>query len=126
MKLGICKNFVAVFQMTVASCLYWLHRFLIVKSEFYSHCVFRFYIADFLALIVCVPIFVNSQILFQVRRPTCICLGEIIFYAILFSLYFEIIGPKFFMHFTSDVFDCLAYFAGGAILYFSQFLRSVK
>lgn len=126
MKLGVCKNFVAILQMTVASCIYWLHRFLIGKSEFYSHCVFRFYIADFLALIVCVPIFVNSQILFRIRRPTDINLDEIIFYAMLFSLYFEILGPKFFIHFTSDVFDCLAYFMGGAILYFSQFLRRPK
>lgn len=120
MRAILYKRFVALPQMTVASFLYLLHRFCFYKYDFYKHCIFRFYFGDFLALIVCVPIFVNSQILFKIRKPVKIKKIEVFLYALLFSLYFEIIGPIFLKNFTSDIFDCVAYFAGGMVLYFSQ------
>ena len=86
----------------------------------YNISFFRGIIADFLAPIVCIPIFATSQNFFGLRKGNKIYFLEMILYCILFSVYFEIIGPKFIKTFTSDIFDVIAYFIGGVVLYFSQ------
>jgi len=86
----------------------------------YNFTFIRWYIADVLALIVCIPIFVNAQIIFRVRKKEYITIIDIIIYFILFSIYFEIIGPKYLKNLTGDVFDIITYGIGGLILYFSQ------
>ena len=109
-------------QFLISGGIYSVHKILYFTSENYSHCLVRRYLADFLALIFCIPIFVNSQILLGARKRRRLGILEVLSYATLFSLYFEIIGPKFLPHFTADLFDILAYFLGGFCLYFSQFL----
>ncbi|MCM1236460.1 MAG: hypothetical protein NC489_40795 [Ruminococcus flavefaciens] len=123
MKVGHYKIIIAFPQMAIASFLYLLHRFCFCSFEFYAKSVFRFYFGDLLALIVCVPIFVNSQVFFRIRKPVRIKTWEIVLYSIIFSVYFEIVGPIFLKNFTADFFDCVAYFLGGLILYLSQFWR---
>lgn len=107
-------------QMFFAGLMYSVHKVLCCVHSVYRHSFIRWYLADFLALIFCIPIFVNSQILFGIRKRKPVCVVEVIAYALLFSLYFEIIGPHFFPHFTSDFGDIVAYFLGGFVLYFSQ------
>lgn len=114
------KKLIATRQMIIAAVLYCLHRYLCYNNVLYAVSIFRWYFADGLALIVCIPIFVNSQILFKVRGLHRITIIEVILYATLFSVYFEIIGPVFISQFTADIFDMVAYFSGGFILYFSQ------
>ena len=120
MKAGFYNNFICLPQFIIASSLYWLHRFLIYVIPYYKFCFFRGIIADFLAPIVCIPIFATSQKFFGLRKGNKIYFIEIILYCVLFSVYFEIIGPKFIKTFTSDIFDVIAYFIGGVVLYFSQ------
>ena len=111
---------IAIPQMLVASLFYCIHYCLRIFIVEYNYTIIRCHIADFLALIVCIPIFVNSQILFRIRKKEYITIIDIIIYFIIFSLYFEIIGPKYINNFTGDVFDIIAYGIGGLILYVSQ------
>ena len=120
MKVGLCKHFICLPQFIIASCLYWTHRAFITWMPFYNASFFRGIIADFLAPIVCIPIFATSQKFLGLRKGNKIYFIEIILYCVLFSVYFEITGPKFIKTFTSDIFDVIAYFIGGVVLYFSQ------
>lgn len=116
----IKKYFICFNQLLIGSILYWLHRFLISISLTYRHSFFRGFFPDYLALIVCVPIFASSQKIFRLRKKNKIYFIEIILYWILFSVYFEFLGPKFINTFTSDYWDVVAYFLGGLSLYFSN------
>ena len=113
-------KFIAIPQLLVASLLYWIHYFFRIMVPEYNFTFIRWYIVDVLALIVCIPIFVNAQIIFRVRKKEYLTIIDIIVYFLLFSMYFEIIGPKYLKNLTGDVFDIIAYGIGGLILYFSQ------
>jgi glycopeptide antibiotics resistance protein len=80
----------------------------------------RNYFGDFLALIVCVPLFINIEIMVGVRKSEKIKLSEIIFFFCVFSVLYEVICPYLLQRMTSDIFDVLFYALGGVILYFSQ------
>jgi drug/metabolite transporter (DMT)-like permease len=111
---------VAMPQMCAASVLYGLHFILAKTYPEYNHTFIRWYFADVLALVVCIPIFINSQIFFRIRKKCYVTLIDIIIYFLLFSLYFEIIMPIKLPNLTGDLFDIIAYALGGCILYFSQ------
>ena len=67
MKVG---NFeiIALPQFIIGIFLYAIHFILVRVYQPYNHTIFRNYFADVLALIVCIPIFVNSQRLFHIRK----------------------------------------------------------
>jgi hypothetical protein len=111
---------VAIPQFCIGMVLYSIHYILVRLVPEYNLTVIRCYAADVLALIVCIPIFVNSQIFFKVRKRYYITKFDVIAYFILFSLYFEIIMPNYLSNLTGDKFDILAYAIGGSTLYFSQ------
>jgi hypothetical protein len=111
---------VALPQFMIGSLIYLIHYTLRVFLPIYNSTLIRFYLGDILALIVCIPIFVNSQIWFKVRKCNYIMIWDIIGYFLLFSMYCEIVMPHFIKTMTSDPFDILAYAIGGLILYFSQ------
>lgn len=117
---SISQHCILLKQMFFAGMIYSVHKILCYAYPAYNHSFIRWYLADFLALIFCIPIFVNSQILFGIREKKDVHIVEVIAYAVLFSLYFEIIGPHFLPHFTADCGDIVAYFLGGFTLYFSQ------
>ena len=110
--------------MYIGLILYLLHYAFRTFSDDYKTTFLRNYSGDFLALIVCVPLFTNIQILFGVRKSEKIKLKEIIFFFILFSLLFEIICPYILNKMTSDIFDVVFYALGGTILYFSQNIKT--
>ena len=116
-------KYVALYQMYIGLIPYLLHYFL--KSYFgdYQTTYMRNYFGDFLALIVCVPLFVNIEIMFGVRKSKKIKLSEIVFFFCVFSILYEIICPYFLNRMTSDVFDVLSYALGGIVLYFSQKIK---
>ena len=113
-------KFIAIPQMIIALIFYCIHYLLRIFIIEYNFTIIRWHIASVLALIVCIPIFVNSQIIFRIRKTNYITIVDIIIYFILFSLYFEIIGPKYIKNFTGDIIDIVGYGIGGIILYFSQ------
>lgn len=117
----ISKYFICFPQFILASILYWGHRFLIQQSLVYETSFLRGFFPDFLALPVCIPLFASSQKIFKLRKKNKIYFIEIILYCILFSVYFEIIGPTFIKSFTRDYWDIVAYFMGGITLYISNF-----
>lgn len=116
----IRKCFICFPQFVFASILYLGHRFLIQQSPVYRTSFFRGFFPDFLALLVCIPVFASSQKIFNLRKRNKIYFIEIVLYWILFSVYFEIIGPNFIKSFTGDLWDILAYFLGGITLYISN------
>ena len=122
MKAGLLlyKNTICFPQFVTGSILYGIHRLFIGLFEFYKTSFVRGFFGDFLALIVCIPIFATSQKIFGLRKKNKIYLLEVIGYTILFSLYFELIGPKFNRTLTGDVLDVIAYFLGAMTLYFTN------
>ena len=106
--------------MLVASGFYWIHYIFRITIPAYNFTMIRWHIASVLALIVCIPIFVNSQIVFRIRKRKYITIIDIILYFLIFTLYFEIIGPKYISNFTGDIIDIIGLGVGGFILYFSQ------
>ena len=120
MKVGVLlyRRTICFPQFMLGSIFYGIHRLLIGISEFYKTSAFRGFFGDFLALIVCIPIFATSQKIFGLRKKNKIYYAEVIGYSFLFSLYFELIGPIFNKSFTRDFWDILAYFLGANTLYF--------
>ena len=121
------KYFICLPQLVIGSILYCFHRFALFIPS-YKISFFRGFFPDFLALIVCIPIFASSQKIFRLRRKNKIYFFEMLGYVLLFSLYFEIIGPKYIKTFTGDIWDIIAYFLGGLTLYLSNYyyLKSKK
>jgi len=113
-------KYVALYQMLIGMILYSGHYFLKNHSTAYKTTYIRNYLGDFLALIVCVPLFVNIQIMFKVRGSEKIRLYEITFFFCVFSILYEVICPYLLNRMTSDIFDVLFYGLGGVVLYFSQ------
>ena len=106
--------------MFIGTMLYSGHYFLKTYSKDYQTTFVRNHFGDFLALIVCVPLFVNIQIMFKVRESVKIRLSEIIFFFCIFSVLYEFICPYFLNRMTADIIDVLSYALGGIVLYFSQ------
>jgi hypothetical protein len=117
---------VALPQFIIGLILYSIHFILVRLVPEYNFTIIRCYAADILVLIVCIPIFINSQIFFRIRKKKYITKLDVFVYFILFSLYFEIVMPNYFTKFTSDLFDIIAYGLGGTMLYFSQELNKRK
>jgi hypothetical protein len=107
-------------QMCIGICLYIIHYTLRELLSAYNKTPMRWYFGDILALIVCIPIIINFQIIFKIRRKYYITLVDILIYFILFAFYFEIIGPIYKNNLTSDPVDIIAYLIGGILLYYSQ------
>jgi len=118
------KTLLAFPQMITGLIFYFSHILLRVFVHSYNFTLIRFHIANFLALIVCVPLFANLQIFLKIRRKNYISVLEILLYFILFSLFFEFIFPLFFENVTGDLFDIIFYAIGGLTLYLSQ--RKIK
>ena len=121
----IKKYTIAFTQFFVASILYCIHRFCLNYSN-YRLSFFRGFFPDYLALIVCIPIFASSQKILRLRKANRIYFIEIIGYTVLFSIYFEFIGVKLVKTFTKDFLDIFAYFLGGITLYLSQYIKNQR
>lgn len=117
------KNFIAVPQLIIGTIVYTIHYILRNTLDIYNWTLVRWYIADFLALIVCVPIFVNIQLFFNVRKKNYITFYEIIFYTLLFTILYEFICPFLLKRMTFDPLDIAFYLSGGISLYFSQKIK---
>jgi len=113
-------KYVALYQMFLGMMLYSVHYFLKNYSIDYQKTNIRNYLGNFLALIVCVPLFVNIQIMFKVRKSKKIKFSEIAFFFCVFSVLYEVICPYFLNRMTADIVDVLFYALGGIVLYFSQ------
>jgi len=116
------KSIIALPQMSLGAALYLLHRVLDYCIEQYKYTVFRWYFADTLALIVCVPLFVNIEICF-IQREHYISITDILMFFVWFVIKFEILLPMERESATRDLFDIVAYAVGGCILYCSQDLK---
>ena len=113
-------KYVALYQMVIGMVFYLLHYCLKSYSNGYQTTYLRNYFGDFLALIVCVPLFINIQIIFRVRKSGKIKLSEIVFFFCVFSILYEIICPYILNRMTADIFDVLFYALGGIVLFISQ------
>ena len=116
-------KYIALCPMLIGMLLYLVHFLLKNYSKEYQMTHIRNYFGDFLALIVCVPLFVNIQIIFKVRNSTKIKLSEIAFFFCIFSVLYEFICPYFLNRMTADIMDVLFYALGGIVLYFSQNIK---
>ena len=117
------RYFLALPQMFVGIIFYIIHYILRNTLFMYNFLLIRHYIADYLALIVSIPVFINIQVLFNVRKIPYIKFYEIIFYFLLISIVYEIICPFILNRGTFDPIDFLFYGLGGIVLYFSQKTR---
>jgi integral membrane sensor domain MASE1 len=113
------KKLVAIPQMTIGIMVYLLHFVLARISPVYNALPIRWYLGDFLALIVCVPLFVNIMVLLKLKHNKNIKF-EILFYFFVFSMLYEGILPLRNKKLTADFYDVIAYAFGGLVLYFSH------
>jgi hypothetical protein len=97
-----------------------------MNVEEYNSTIFRYHFSDILALIVCVPLFANVQVLFKTRKIYCITLKEIIIYFIIFSIAYEFISPMIYTKATGDWLDVFSYALGGLVLWLIQYLKMKK
>ncbi len=116
------SNFICLPQFDIAGLLYFVHFCLSKNSDNYKYTFLRNYLGDFLALIVVIPFIVNIEILLKCRIKKFITFKEILSFALLYSLVYEVIAPFLFQKGTASFLDCIAYFLGGFCLYFSQYL----
>jgi len=114
------KKYVSLYLMFIGIVLYLIHYCFRCYSFDYQAIHFRNYFADFLALIVCVPLFVNIQIFFKVRNSEKIKFSEIAFFFCVFSVLYEVICPYLLNKMTADIVNVLYYALGGIVLYLSQ------
>jgi hypothetical protein len=119
-------KYVALPEMFTGMGLYGVHFVLRETSKAYNGTILRGYFSDVLALIVCVPIFINIQILFGTRRVYRIHLWEIGLYLLIFSFVYEYLYPMIWDKSTADLYDVVAYALGGIILWAFQILRDFR
>lgn len=119
-------KYVALTEMFTGISLYVVHFVLKETSKAYNATILSGYFSDVLALIVCVPIFINIQILFQTRKVHKVHFWEIGLYWAIFSLTYEYIYPKIWDNCTADLYDIVAYALGGIILGALQIMRDFK
>lgn len=105
---------------------YFIHIILRNIILSYNFTLIRQYIADYLTLIFCIPLFVNIQVIFNIRKRFYITFYEIVLYFLIISIFCEIIGPMYSKHMTSDPIDLILYLIGGIVLYFSQDIEKIK
>lgn len=116
------KKLICLPQFDLAGMFYIVHFGLRTFSINYNGSFLRNHFADFLALIVILPIIVNIEHILDCRKTKYISLKEIVLYAILFSIVFEIISPYFIHKGTACIIDCFCYLIGGTVLYYSQYI----
>ncbi|MBD3375473.1 hypothetical protein GF406_10595 [candidate division KSB1 bacterium] len=67
-------------------------------------------------LVPCVlPLLITALTRMKIRVPSPPTIIEILLSVLIWSIMFELLGPEFFPHAVADVFDILAYCAGGII-----------
>jgi predicted neutral ceramidase superfamily lipid hydrolase len=108
-------------QMMAGLFLYGIHYWLIKTEPGYCTTHFRNYFGDFLALIVFIPVIINVQLFLGIRKLALVTVTDVLFFTLVFSIWFEVIAPRYFVKCTGDIIDACAYFIGGSILYLSQF-----
>lgn len=116
-------KYIAVPEMLTGMSIYAIHYLLRWISASYNSTLFRGYIADILALIVCVPLFANIQVFFKVRRFPQIRFVEIVLYLCIFSILYEGVAPMIADRATADWLDVFAYASGGMILWTIQLVK---
>ncbi len=119
-------KYVALPEMFTGMGLYVVHFVLKETSKVYNATILRGYFSDVLALIVCIPIFINIQILFGTRRVYRVHFWEIGLYLLIFSLVYEYLYPKIWDESTADLYDVVAYALGGIILWAFQMMRDFR
>jgi hypothetical protein len=119
-------KFICLPQFDIGGIFYIIHVLLRKFDNNYCGTFFRNYFGDFLALIIVIPLLINIQLILNVRKMMFVTIKEILFYAFLFSLVFEVISPLLLKRGTSCFYDCIAYFLGGFLLYFSQYITEEK
>lgn len=114
------NKYIAIPQLLIGLFLYIIHL-LIYKFIFsYNFLLIRWYAGDVLALFVCIPLFVNAQIFFNVRKIKKITIVDVILYFSIFSILFELVLPVFLKRLTRDYIDIAAYAMGGLLLLLTQ------
>ena len=116
------NKFICLPQFDFGAFFYLIHLLLRKFVPSYGGTIFRNYLADFLALIVVMPIIVNFQIFLNSRKLFFVTKKEVLGYSCLYCIVFEIISPFILNRGTSCLVDGVAYFLGGLILYFSQYI----
>lgn len=81
---------------------------------------FRNYLNDFLCMPIILAICLKGVQLLKSDKDIRISLFSALSLAAFYSLYFEIILPKFMERYTADVFDMILYFGGALLFYFLQ------
>jgi hypothetical protein len=89
--------------------LYFAQQFLSVPTWLIS------YGRDLLLVPCVLPIIVTGLIRLKIRTSSPPATVEILLALLIWSIMFELLGPKIFDHAVSDGFDILAYCAGGII-----------
>jgi len=120
------RVYIALPQMFTGLIFYFIHIILRNIILSYNFTLIRQYIADYLTLIFCIPLFVNIQVIFNIRKRFYITFYEIVLYFLIISIFCEIIGPMYSKHMTSDPIDLILYLIGGIVLYFSQDIEKIK
>jgi hypothetical protein len=111
-------NLIAPTAIVIGGTLYLVHRVLIAFELAYHGWWIRGYVGDVLALVVCVPLFLSIQSIAGLRLPShSIKLIDIVLFWFIFSVFFEMVAPMFWIHQTADAWDVVAYALGGAILW---------
>jgi integral membrane sensor domain MASE1 len=115
------NKYIAIPQMVIGIMLYSIHYLLRILVPAYNYTLIRWYFGDILSLIVIVPIIVNSEIIFRLRRKYYLNVFDIASCFIGLTLYCEIIMPRYKLNMTSDLLDVIAYFISGVLLYLSDY-----
>lgn len=93
---------------------------LIALTEFDQPWWLRNYLNDLLCMPIILSICLKSVQLLKKDRSIRISLFSALSLAAFYSLYFEIILPRFMERYTADVYDVLLYFIGALLFYFLQ------
>lgn len=96
--------------------LYAINKFVFLRPFFFETKFNRYYLNDLLLVPVLLPIilFISKTLNIRNNNQPPIFI-EIIIPLVIWSISFEIIGPYYFKHSTSDPVDIIAYFFGGGI-----------
>jgi hypothetical protein len=96
----------------------YLLNLLYLKGAYHNNVFVTSYFNDILLTPILLPIIIIIEILFKQRywevKPT---MSEILFWVVVFSVFFEIIIPKFNPRSTGDYMDTLCYLAGGLLFW---------
>ena len=94
--------------------LYGLNRFVLKPLLPAGEQFFRGHFNDCLLVWVALPIFLATYRMIGIRKNDHFPkFGEVAFHVLMWSLFFEIIGPKWLHHGTGDLWDVIFYGMGG-------------